>query len=102
MQINPAIKKMCCKNCGHVTFYKTSNKYECQKQKVDKNGVCDRYQQNVSPSVILKCIDKKIAELDKYEDGQFYLIEIAARGGGQFELKKYPPFGQNYHVISEE
>ena len=50
------------------------------------NGICDRFQPMVSSFEIMRLIDKKIAELETYEDGQF-------------KLKKYPPFGQNYHVI---
>ena len=85
---NPSQKRKCCKNCGHVTCY-GSGKYECQKRKVDMNGICDRFQPMVSSFEIMRLIDKKIAELETYEDGQF-------------KLKKYPPFGQNYHVIGAQ
>lgn len=80
--------KSCCKNCGHVTYYSHCRKqhYECMGRKVAPNGICDRYQRNVSVSEICKKLDKAIAELDKVEDGQY-------------ELKERPPFGQNYRVV---
>ena len=79
----------CCKRCGHVNYYPTSNTYECLTRKVEANGVCDRFQENLSPSAIMKKIDKEIARLEKMEDGAY-------------KLKQYPDFWQNYHLIKGE
>ena len=80
----------CCKNCGHVTRYNVGHageKYECVTGRVDENGICDRYQPDISPSQIMKRVDAELKKLEKsgIEDGQY-------------KLKVRPPFGQNYRV----
>ena len=80
--------KKCCKTCGHCTKYnvgKVSEKYECMTRWVDANGICDRYQPNITPAEIMKRIDRDLKRLEKVEDGKF-------------ELTKRPPFGQNYRI----
>ena len=85
----PVVKK-CCKNCGHVTCYKLSRtRYECPFGAVSPNGVCDRFQQNISPTAITRRIDMALKELAKVADGE---LKITQR----------PPFGQNYRVQTEE
>ena len=80
----------CCKFCGHVTVYSYNGKrYECMKEPVDPLGICDRFQKNVSPTTIIRLIDKKLKELEDCKDGSYQLTER-------------PPFRQNYHLITEE
>ena len=78
--------KKCCAHCGHVICYRgKGTRYECMRMTVDANGICDRFQDNVPPSEIMRRIDKKLKELEKIPDGQF-------------KLREFPPFHQNYHV----
>ena len=81
----------CCQKCGHVTRYRGSfPRYECENgKKVDKNGTCDRFQLNISPSEIMRKIDKEIDRLEKMKDGEY-------------QLTKRPPFGQNYRILKRE
>lgn len=80
------IEVECCKTCGHVTCYKNSRRYECMKMVVSPNGICDRYQENISPTGIMRKIDEAMKELENVEDGQY-------------QIKQRPPFHQNYHII---
>ncbi len=77
----------CCRNCGHVTCYKLNKKYyECMNGNVVKpEMVCDRFQKNITPAEIIKRAEKEIQRLEQFEDGRY-------------ELKKYPPVGQNYRA----
>ena len=79
-----------CKKCGHVTKYNgTVPRYECENgAKVDPYGLCDRFQLNLSPSAIMRKIDKEIERLEKLEDGVY-------------RLTKRPPFGQNYRIVEK-
>lgn len=85
----------CCKNCGYVTVYSghgkgKPDKYECiNLMEVKANGVCDRWSKIVTPSEIMKRIDKEIKRIEKIEPKDFH-------------LKDRPKYGQNYHVIGEE
>ena len=79
----------CCKNCGYVTFYRSSGRYECMKQTVEPNGICDRWIKNYSPHAIMKIIDKAIKDLENQPDGKY-------------ELKKRPAFMENYRLMTAE
>lgn len=80
-------KRHCCKNCGHVVAYK-NGKLECMKEVVSPYGLCDRFQPQMTPTAITRIIDRKLKELDQYENGQF-------------RLTQRPAFHQNYHLITE-
>ena len=78
----------CCRTCGHSTKYnlgKASEKIECMTKWVDPNGICDRFQPNISPTQIMKKIDEGLKRLERIEDGKY-------------ELTVRPPFGKNYRV----
>ncbi len=76
----------CCQNCGHITYYKIGKYFECVNGKiVQPEMVCDRFQKDITSAEIIKIADKEIERLEKYEDGKY-------------ELKKYPPIGQNYRL----
>lgn len=80
----------CCKTCGHVTYYKgLSGKYECNKTPVEPTGICDRYTKNCSPQEVMRRICKSMNELQSAPDGKY-------------EIKKRPPFMQNYRLLTEE
>ena len=82
----------CCRRCGHVTYYTSgkARRYECENgKKVQADGVCDRFQPNISPAEIMRKMDREIKRLEKM-------------GDGAYELKKRPPLGQNYRLIYEK
>ena len=80
----------CCKNCGHVTYYRgLSGRYECMKNEVEPNGVCDRWTKDITTHAILKRIDESLRELKDAPDWKY-------------ELKKRPAFMENYRLLTAE
>ena len=55
------------------------------KRKVDPRGICDRYQKDMTPSEIMKHIDRKLKELEQMPDGKYIPVQK-------------PPFHQNYSL----
>lgn len=77
----------CCQNCGHVTCYnKNGRRFECVNGKtVMPEMVCDRFQKDLTSAEIVRKMDREIKRLEQFEDGQY-------------QLKSYPPIGQNYRM----
>ncbi len=80
-----------CEVCGHCTKYRIPGRprrYECAFGVVSPYGICDRFQPDVSPSEIMRVIDREMKRLESFEDGKY-------------QLKTYPDFGQNYRLIGD-
>lgn len=88
VQIKATVK--CCKNCGNCTVYKHKPyRYECAGKVVQKNGICDRYVKNYSPSEVIRRMDRRLRELERMTPEEYVPKEL-------------PPFHQNYRELTEE